>query len=304
MVWPLRQKCFWVVGMLVLLVGCGVDQTSQPDAGGPLSVFAGIGPVAYLVEQIGGECVAVDVLIQPGQDPHTFEPTPRQVHALGGATLFFKVGMPFENTLVEKVRGDSRQLTIVDVANGVERRAMGAACCDHGRHDHEVLEAEADPHVWLSPPLLKVQAANVAEALCRADPAHQHQYKENLASLLERIDATHRRVERELAPHRGRAFYVFHPGFGYFADAYGLKEEAVEAGGRSPSAKQLHTLVGRARAEGVNTVFVQPQFDPRSAQTVAEAIGGNVVPIDGLAKDVLSNIEDIAKKIKRAWEKK
>ena len=103
-----------------------------------------------------------------------------------------------------------------------------------------------------------------------------------------------------LAPYRGRSFYVFHPGFGYFADAYGLKEEAVEAGGQSPTPKQLRALIEKARAEGVKTVFVQPEFDPQSAQVVADAIGGQVVPINGLGKNVIADIEDIAAKIEKA----
>jgi zinc transport system substrate-binding protein len=105
-----------------------------------------------------------------------------------------------------------------------------------------------------------------------------------------------------LAPYRGRAFLVFHPGFGYFADAYGLKEEAVEAGGRSPGPKQFRALVEKAKAEGIKTVFVQPQYDPHSARAVAEAIGGEVVPMNGLAKDVLADLEDIAEKVKRSMQ--
>ncbi len=104
------------------------------------------------------------------------------------------------------------------------------------------------------------------------------------------------------APYRGRSFLVFHPGFGYFADAYGLKEEAVEAGGRPPGPKQLRALVEKAKAEGIKTVFVQPEFDPHSAEAVAKEIGGKVVPMNGLAKDVLEDLEDIAGKVKTAFE--
>jgi len=149
---------------------------------------------------------------------------------------------------------------------------------------------------------LKIEAKNVADALCRADAAHEHDYRRNLAELLDRIDATNRRIERMLAPCRGRSFYIFHPSFGYFADAYGLKEEAIQLGGQSPSAKQLRALIEKARSEGVKTIFVQPQFSPQSAQVVAGEIGGKVVQIDDLAKDVLNNLEEVAGKIEKAME--
>ncbi len=286
----------YCVAALLLLAGCGTPPGQRPTDG-RLAVFAGIPPVAYLAEQIGGARVAVDVLVQPGQDPHTFEPTPRQALALGRAKVFFKTGMPFENVVVAKVREGNPQLTVVNVTEGVAKRMTGG----HG-HNHGAEGGEPDPHVWLSPPLLKTQAENVAAALAVADPAHAAEYRRNLAELLRRIDALHERIGRMLAPYRGRAFLVFHPGFGYFADAYGLKEEAVEAGGRSPGPKQFRALVEKAKAEGIKTVFVQPQYDPHSARAVAEAVGGEVVPMNGLAKDVLADLEDIAEKVKTAFD--
>jgi len=298
-----RAFCSCCVVAVSLSAGCGQTSADRSDDG-RLPVFAGIPPLAYLVEQIGGPHVAVEVLVQPGQDPHTFEPTPRQVSALSRARLFFQIGMPFENALLAKLRQNTPQMTVVDVAAGVEKRTMDEPCRRHAAghdHNHPDQRGEPDPHVWLSPPLLKVQAENVAAALVRADPAHADDYERNLAALLGRIDAVHRRIERMLAPYRGRSFYVFHPGFGYFADAYGLEEKAIEAGGRSPAPKQLRALIERAWSEGVKTVFVQPQFDPHGARAIAEAIGGKVVPIDGLAKNVLYNLENIAAKIERSF---
>jgi zinc transport system substrate-binding protein len=290
--------------LVVCCDGCGPISADRPSDG-RLPVFAGIPPLAYLVEQIGGEHVKVDVLVQPGQDPHTFEPSPQQILALGRAAVFFKIDMPFEKMLLEKVLAGNGRLQVVDVTRGIEKRGLDASCGDQAAgedHGHEGQRGEPDPHVWLSPPLLKIQAGNIAAALCQADPGHTREYQARLAALVETIDATHRRIAQMLAPYRGRSFYVFHPGFGYFADAYGLKEEAVEAGGRLPTPRQLRALVEKARADGAAVVFVQPQYDPQSARVVAEAIGGQIVTIDGLGKDVIRDIEDIATKIENALD--
>jgi zinc transport system substrate-binding protein len=287
----------------LLLIGGCTPASDDRSADGRLPVFAGIPPLGYLIEQVGGEHVKVDVLVQPGQDPHSFEPTPRQVLALGKAAIFFKIDIPFENALLEKVRQGSRRLEIVDAAEGVKRRWMDAPCCEqsagrnHARHSEK---GEPDPHVWLSPPLLKTLAGNVASALCRADPPHKSDYRRNLAALVARLDAVDENVRRLLSPYRGRSFYVFHPGFGYFADAYGLREEAIEAGGREPTPKQQRALIEKAKADGVTTVFVQPQYAPESARAVAEAIGGKVVTLDGLRRDPIADIEDIAAKVNKA----
>jgi len=278
------------------LVGCGGAGVGPQE--GRLAVFAGVPPVAHLVERIGGSRVKVETLVQPGQDPHTFQPTPRQAHALGKAVIFFKIDMPFENVLLEKAAANHRGLMVVDATEGVRKRPLDGACCTAPDHAH--VRGQPDPHVWLSPSALRVMARNIAAALSRVEPDHADHYEKNLAATLERIDAVEHRVQRLLAPYRGRAFYVFHPGFGYFADAYGLRQEAVEAGGRAPSPKQLVALTKKAREDGIRVIFAQPQYASQSAEAVARAVGGRVAMIDGLAKDVFSDIEDIAEKIEAA----
>jgi zinc transport system substrate-binding protein len=308
--WP-RSTAVWLVlaglGVAAVVAGGAValHASRRPDDGAEsatLRVFAGIPPVAYLVEHVGGENVHVDILVQPGQDPHIFEPLPRQVVALGKARLFFKVGMPFEDRLVEKIARQHGRMTVVDTAAGVHKRLMTEACgqAEHGTgHDHDE-GCGPDPHVWLAPQNLKTMAANVAAALEQADPAHADEFRRNLAALLADLDAVDVRVGRALAPHRGQSFYVFHPAFGYFGDAYGLRQETIETEGRSPTARQLRALVKQARRENVKIIFLQPQLDPRSAGAVANALGGTVAPMDDLAPDVIANLDAIAAKVESA----
>ncbi|HOO46050.1 MAG TPA: zinc ABC transporter substrate-binding protein, partial [Deltaproteobacteria bacterium] len=91
-----------------------------------------------------------------------------------------------------------------------------------------------------------------------------------------------------------------HPAFGYFAQSYGLEQLAVEVEGKEPSARQLSDLIARARAEKVRIIFVQPQFSKKNAQTIAQAIGGAVVPINPLPEDYLRELEGMAEKIRDA----
>jgi zinc transport system substrate-binding protein len=261
------------------------SSSAAPEAE-PLETFAGIPPVAYLVQEIGGPCVRVEVLVQPGQDPHIFEATPRQVVRLGRARLFFRVGMPFEDRLVEHISGGLAHFIVVDTAAGIVRRASS---------DND--EGQADPHVWLSPPLLKTMAANVAAALCQADPRRQQVYRTNLKRLHAQLDALDHRIAQSLLPYRGQAFYVFHPAFGYFADTYRLRQESVEIEGKLPTPRQVFGLIAKARADHVKMIFLQPQFNQQIAASIAQAIGGVVMPMDDLAFDVVANLDDVARKI-------
>jgi zinc transport system substrate-binding protein len=264
----------------------------------PLETFAGVPPVAWLVNRIGGSYVRVETLVEPGKDPHIFEPTPRQVIALGRARLFFCVGMPFEDRLVEHIAAGPGRMTIVDTAAGIAHRTPG-----HGEHDDDD-EGKADPHVWLSPPLLKAMAANISAALCQADPRHEPVYRGNLKTLEAELDALDRRIAQSLTPYRGQTFYVFHPAFGYFADRYGLRQESVEIEGKPPTPRQIFGLISKARDDHVTIIFLQPQFNQQVAASIAQAIDGAVMPMDSLTYDVAANLDDIAAKIATSNQRK
>ena len=236
-----------------------------------METFAGIPPVAYLVKRIGGPHVRVEVLVQPGQDPHIFEPTPRQVVRLSKARLFFKIGMPFEERLTERIAAATRgpRLSIRPPASRAARESIPTKTW------------ATDPHVWLAPRLLKQMAANVAAALSAADPPHAARFsRERAPRSMPSLDALDRRLAASLAPYRGQAFYVFHPAFGYFADAYGLRQESVEIEGKSPTPRQLVHLIQKARADGVKIIFLQPQFNQQTGRVDRPGARRRVVPMD------------------------
>ncbi len=280
----------------------------------PVEVAVTIPPQAELVERIGGDRVRVEIAVPPGQDPHTFSPSPRQVLSLSRARLYFRIGLPLEDQILPRLSGSSRAMTVVNTIEGIRRRAFadheGHACGghhhghpEHGHgHDCHAHAGRPDPHLWLAPRLLSVQAERICEALCKADPAGAELYRANCAKLQARLDEVEAAMNEKLQPYRGRAFYVFHPAFGYFADACGVRQVAVEMEGKSPSPRQLRALVARAKDENVKVIFVQPQFDQRSAQSVAAAIGGSVVVIDPLRKNVIDNLVDIAAQLRRGFE--
>ena len=296
--------------------GCSSSEKTEKAPENELHVYASIPPVAYFAERIGGEHVRVSVLIEPGDSPHSFEPTPRQVMELGGADIYLRLGIPFENQLVNRLFTGSNRTKVVDVDKGITKRQMIPHDIhhvhnnhQHSERDHDVdhngtesTKAEPDPHTWLSPLLIPQQARNITDALSEIDPSNRNYYEANMAAFLTEVDSVHRIIEAVLKPHRGRSFYTFHPAFGYLADAYGLVQEAVEIEGKSPSPKALNRLMEKARKEGVRIIFVQPQFDDKSARAVAQAIDGAVIPMDALKWDVLDNLRTMAEKIDLALQ--
>jgi zinc transport system substrate-binding protein len=293
---------------------------------GRITVFTSILPQEYFVERIGGERVEVQALVTPGSSPATYEPTPRQMAALSEAKIFFRIGVPFENAFVPKIEGSMGTLRIIDTRKGITLRRMKAHHhhsgereeadhagdeghtheeeADHREnegHDQHAAEKEhhhhgggTDPHIWLSPRLVKGQARTIADALVELDPAGKATYEKNLAAFLKDLDMLDAHLAEALAPVKGKTFMVFHPAWGYFADAYGLAQEPIEIEGKDPSGRQLARMIETAKDEGVRVIFVQPQFSKRSAERIADAIGGAVVPIDPLALDYVRNLERVA----------
>ncbi len=270
----------------------------------PLEVFVSLPPQKWLSDHLGGDNIITHVLVKKGQDPHLYAPTPKQIAALSRSRIYFTLGMAFEKRISKKITQSVAGIQMVDSSSSVEKISMTA-----GHHDdHQQTDNRArkrhqdflDPHIWLSPLNLKIMAATMAKALITLDPDNKKTYQQNLQILLDKLEKIHHRIERQLAPFQGASFYVFHPAFGYFAHAYGLRQEAVELEGKAPTLKNLSTLISKAKLENVQVIFVQPQFDQKSALSIARAIKGEVVPLDPLAEDVGANLQIMADKIHTA----
>ena len=266
----------------------------------PLEVAVSIPPQKWLSDQIGGDHVRTIVLVARGQDPHTFEPTPRQIAGVSRSKLYFTIGMEFEQQITQKLDAAVAGLTLIDTTTSIDKIAISdhgqGSEAGHGDRQH----GGVDPHVWLSPPNLIRMAEIMARAMSAADPDHAAGYRDNLNQTVATLQQLHHQLSLELAPFKGASFYVFHPSFGYFAREYGLHQEAVEISGKSPTPKQLSALIARARQDRVRIIFAQPQFDSRSAAAVARAIDGVVEPLDPLAEDVAANLRTMAARIATA----
>jgi zinc transport system substrate-binding protein len=268
-----------------------------------LQVFVSVLPQKTFVERVGGAQVDVQVMVRPGDSPHTYEPTPRQVAALAEADLYVAVGVSFEDAWMERIRATNPRMRILDSSQGLSLRAMeshgGGVETGHGQSMHAPERAEedhrsGDPHAWTSPPLVKQMAAAIRDALTDLDPANRAGYAANYATFAAELDALDQEIHARLAGLTNRRFMVFHPAWGYFADTYGLTQVPIELEGKEPGPRALAALIEQARREQVNVIFVQPQFSRKAAIQVASAIGGRVEVMDPLAADYVANLRRVA----------
>lgn len=280
--------------VLLLLVACGCN--GRENKSNAISVT--ILPQKYFVQRIAGDKFEIQVMIPPGQCPETYEPTPGQMLQLSRSRLYFGIGpLPFEKSWKDKMAEANPSLKIVDTSAGVEL-IRGHHHCDGGhRHENGV-----DPHVWLSPKAVKIQAQHILEQLIAVDPANREYYEGNCQKFVAEIDELDRKIAELLRESRRKKFLVYHPAWSYFARDYGLDQIAIEKEGKTPSLADLAEFIDLARRENIRTILVQKQFDARFAQTIASEIGGTVVQIDPFAYDWPANLEKIAGAIRQALE--
>ncbi len=288
----MREVLF--LGLSLLVMSC----SPLPEEGEGLDVVVGIPPLEYFVERVGGEWVQTHLLIKPGENPHTFEPNPRQIMEVSQADLFLRMDMPFENMILEKLEL-KEDLLVVDVTEGMEKKDFEA----HDEHEGHEHEEDLDPHVWLAPPLIKTMAIHIANVLKERDPANQEEYEKNVQAFLEEVEEVHEKIQQRLRPYEGERFYVYHSAFGYFGETYGLEQVYLEIEGKSFTTRQLDEYIRTAKEENVRILFVQPQFDTKSAEAIASAIDGAVVSIDPLREDVLTNLLEMAEEIERSFQR-
>ena len=291
----------------------GVAASGPAAADDELRVVASIKPVHSLVSAVMAGVGEPHLVIRGHSSPHTFTMRPSDAAALEDAHIVFMIGDTMETALagpVEALAGQAHVVRLVHVPGLVRRplREGGAfEDHDHDSHGHEGMDDHADHddhghddhddhaddhedhgpfdmHVWLDPINAWTKARAIAGALAEIDPANAATYQANVDALLHRLEDLTAEIAQQVAPVRGVPFIVFHDGYRYFEDRFGLTAagSVVISPDRAPGARRISELRDKVSELGVVCVFDEPQFDKRLVRTVIEGSdvrAGTVDPI-------------------------
>jgi zinc transport system substrate-binding protein len=288
-----KKRWLVLVCLLLLFGGCSRENSGH---GKPL-IAVSILPQEWFVSRIGGDRVQTLVLAGPGQNPHNYEPTPKQLSSLAKAGAWILSGAEFEITLRPKIERLFPVLPIVDGTAGVTFRKLE----EHDESETGLFLPDShniDRHTWLGLEPAKLLAVHIRDTLSSIDRASAEYYAENCKALVQDIDNEFAALRRELAPLRGSNVFVYHPSFGYFLDEFGITQQAVEIGGKSPAPRELSRLIALAKQERPMAIFVQAQFPVSAAKTIADAVGAELISLDPLAPDWLANIRRMGEALK------
>lgn len=268
--------------MAAATAGCtGVDRQD----GGEIVVAVTIPPEQEFVERVGGDHVRVILLVPPGADPHTYEPSPGILADVAGADMYAVVGSGIEFELIwqEKIAALNPDMLIVDSSRGIDLITGGDG--DRGR---------PDPHIWTSPKNAEVMVGNIRDGLIAVDPENAADYRRNADAYLEELDALDAEVAGAFAEPGVKTVMVLHSSWAYLARDYGFTEVPVENEGKEPSPQRIEHLIRQAEEEHIRVIFASPEHSVRSAEVIADAIGGRVVLVSPLEEDYLSNTRHAA----------
>ena len=272
--------------LVIILILLQIPNTVQA---GPTTVFVSIAPQKYFVERIGGDEVQVEVMVNPGESPATFNPNPKKMSQLANAKLYFSIGVPFEKVWISRIKNIQPNLKVVSL-----NKKIYIAPSSHPQHD------EGDPHIWLRPPLVKIMAAEIEASLSRQRPEKSDFFKINYQTLIKEIDKLDQEIQQVFAKGKNRTFMVFHPAWTHFAKAYGLEQISIENQGKEPGPRALQRIINKGKKLNIKVIFVQKQFGLSVAKKIAKMIGATVKEMDPLTENYMDSMRNTAKAISGA----
>ncbi|HSW86211.1 MAG TPA: zinc ABC transporter substrate-binding protein [Rhabdochlamydiaceae bacterium] len=270
---------------LGLLAGC--EKSSNPPK---TTVLVSIPPYRYFVERIAGPDLVVQTIVPPGANPHLFEPSPKQAALLSDARLWLSIGESFEKKIKQVLKEQNPRLKIVDMKKGIPLLQSHEETCVHcSKH-----EEAKDLHIWLSPKLAQTQAKNIAACLIELFPENKEMYEKNVHDFLIDLDKLDHEIGELLEPMKNKAILVSHPAFGYLCNDYHLIQLSVESEGKDPLPQQIAQTLKLAKEFQVKNVLLQPQYNNKGAEMIAEMLKLPVFMLDPYSSDYIVNLRTIA----------
>ncbi|MCX5590036.1 metal ABC transporter solute-binding protein, Zn/Mn family [Alcaligenes endophyticus] len=284
-------------GLLMAIMA--IPGAAQAQAVEPLRVVASFSILSDMVQEIGGDKIALSTIVGRDADAHTFEPTPSDTKALTHAQLLIVNGLDFEAWIPRLVQSSGYQGPQLVASAGItpldfEHTADNNHDHDHDHedHDHGHSHGQHDPHAWQSLQQAQVYVKNIAVGLAQADPANADYYQARAQDYAQRMQSLdqHWRAQFARVPSDKRRVITSHDAFAYFAKAYDIQFLPLlgVSNMAEPSAKEMATLIKQARDEHIAAIFTENVVSPKLAQQMAREVGtklGGVLYSDALGPE-------------------
>jgi zinc transport system substrate-binding protein len=281
--------------MLVLLVVSFVvfqiffrGVVQKETANGTIHVVASIYPISYITKTIGGNLVTVNTVVHAGIEPHDFEPSPRDIIEIGNADIFIYNGASLEPWIKKwEQSASARPRYTINMASALKEKGV------------VLLEKNSvqDPHFWLDPLIMKIEAEIVRDALTEVDSMHKDLWNDNTNRAFVALDSLDQRFRAGLSACSLRDIVVLHDAFSYLAKQYGILVTSIEgiSPDEEPSPKELARITDLVRIKGVKYIFFETIASPKFSELIAREVGGITLvlnPVESLTPNEVQWGED------------
>ncbi len=251
-----------------------------------LTIVTTMFPQFDFTRAVAGDKADITMLLKPGAESHSYEPTPKDMKKIHKADLFIYTGAEndaWAESLLKNMGSKApKTLAFLELVDTVEEEIVEGMTAEeeeheHHHHDEEGEEVELDEHVWTSPlNAVKIVSA-ICDELCKLDAANADYYKKNAAKYIDELLALHKSFE-EVVKNANRKIFVFGDRFPlrYFADLYGLEYYAAFPGCATDveaSASTIKFLINKVKEEKIPVVFTIEFSNGKIADTICEATG-------------------------------
>ena len=270
--------------LLLLLCGCITQQEKGEDK---IKVVVSIPPLYEFVKEIGKDRVEVEILLPPGANPHTFEPTPKQIKYLQNADLIIINGGGLEFWIDDLLKLKGTKAKVIDTSKGVQL----------------IYEGErANPHIWLSPKNAKIQVENIYRALIEIEPSFKYYYYQNKEEYIKKLEELDEYAKQKFKNKDRRTMLSLHSAWAYLARDYNLTLITILENDREPSPKHLMWVIKKAREEKISHIIVEKELNPKSAEVIAKEINATLVFVEPLSTNYIQSMHENIDKIGEALQ--
>ncbi|MCQ9278797.1 metal ABC transporter solute-binding protein, Zn/Mn family [Staphylococcus borealis] len=274
----------FVAVLTLSLAACGKgDSEKSSDHKGKLEVKTTVYPLKSFAQQIGGKYVDVESVYPNGVDPHTYDPSQKQMVDIGKSDLFVYTGDnldPVAKKIAKAINDKDKTLSLEaaldknsDLLKGEEHEHEH----EHGEeHDHDHGEehehhhhGKYDPHIWLDPVISQKFAKEIKDELVKKDSEHKDYYEDNYKKLVKDLKGIDKDMKQAVKGNEGKTVYISHDSIGYLADRYNFKQEGIQnMNAEEPSQKDLTNIVKQIKEDKVKYILAEENVSNKVAETV------------------------------------
>lgn len=281
----MKSSMRWLFPYLSFLLLCSCTQSPHKPHN-KLTLLVSMPPYAHIIEQIAGDQFSVICVVEPGTDPHEWEPKPSDMGRLLLADAWFTVGEEFESPLQRSLQEKKPQIKIIDLQSV-------SPTLPSPSHPGIV-----DTHFWLSPKIVKLQAKHILETLSELLPTEKTAFEKNYMLLEKELDALDEFVQEKLQHSKGQALITSHDAFTYFCNDYSIVQIATEpAEGCEPLPRELTALMQGLENQDIRAVITEPQHHNCASKRIAEQLSLPLYSIDPYNTDYQDTIKGLTLKI-------